>query len=162
MKQPDNYLTQLKILVGAYGTGVIAQLLDTTERGMKYWTAEDPKTPRAETIRKISELYNKHSSGEDLREAYPGNLQAEFRAFYKDQIEFHKEQNKLLQAQVNSLTGQLRHLILITHAKVETNQHALADLLVKQKIEPAELVEDRLSKENLRNYEKLKLEMGIV
>lgn len=73
-----------------------------------------------------------------------------------------EKQNKLLEDQVSLLTGQLRHLLLLTLARVSTNQTSLADLLVKQKIEPAEKVEDRLSKENGENYLKAKSEVGIV
>lgn len=83
--------------------------------------------------------------------------------FFKDElIKSLREQKDDLRNEVSYLKGQLRHLMVITEGKVATNQHALADLLVKQKIESAHTVEDRLSKENWQNYQKLKNELGIV
>lgn len=83
--------------------------------------------------------------------------------FFKDElIRNLTEQKDDLRVEVNFLKGQLRHLVIVTQAKVQTNQMALADLLVKQKIEVAAEVEDRLSKANLQNYQKLKTELGIV
>lgn len=83
--------------------------------------------------------------------------------FFKDElIKSLAEQKDDLRNEVNFLKGQLRHLVIMTQAKVATNQQALADLLVKQKIELADEVEDRLSKGNLQNYQKLKGELGIV
>lgn len=82
--------------------------------------------------------------------------------FFKDElIKSLTEQKEYLKADVNFLQVRLRDLLMGTHARVETNQSALADLLVKQKIELAEQVEDRLSRENAQNYRKLKSELGI-
>jgi len=72
-----------------------------------------------------------------------------------------EEQNRSLKDQISSLTGQLRHLMLIVAAKQETNQNALVDILVKLKIESAQKVEDRISKENVGNYQKQKSDIGI-
>lgn len=69
---------------------------------------------------------------------------------------------KSLEEQVNFLQGQLRHITILTHARVATNQHVLVDLLAKQQNEEVEQVERMLSKENLQNYQKLKDELGIV
>lgn len=79
----------------------------------------------------------------------------------RDQIQDLKDHNQTLKDQVNSLKGQFRHLLLLTLAKVTTNQNALADLLVKQKIAAAKEVEDRLGKENDDYYESEKNELGI-
>lgn len=82
---------------------------------------------------------------------------------YKDKyIASLEKQVSLLEDQVNSLSGQIRHMLALALAKVSTNQTSLADLLVKQKIEPAEKVEDRLSRENGENYLKVKAAEGIV
>lgn len=82
--------------------------------------------------------------------------------FFKDElIKSLAEQKNDLRADISFLKGQLRDLLIAAQARVETNQNALADLLVKQKIEVAEQVEDRLSRENAQNYRKLKNELGI-
>jgi hypothetical protein len=143
------HIHHIKILSNAYGTGVLASLLDVSERAIQRWVAEPGITPRKETLRQLSELFVSHENGENV-------------ALKGKNDDYRDKYIKNLEEQVSSLKGQIRHLLLITQAKVETNQHALADLLVKQKIELADEVEDRLSKENLRNYEKLKLEMGIL
>ena len=90
-----------------------------------------------------------------------GESETESGSFKDKYISSLEEQNRLLKEQLNLATGQLRHLLLATQAKVDTNQNALADLLVKQKIVVASEVEDRLSKDNLKNYLKLKAEAGI-
>lgn len=143
------HIHQIKILQNAYGAGVLAGLLGVSERAIQRWIAEQDITPRKDTLRQLAELFVSHENGENI--ALKGKNED-----YRDKY------IKSLEDQVSTMKGQIRHLILITQGQVLTNQHALADLLVKQKIELADEVEDRLSKENLQNYEKLKLEMGIL
>lgn len=163
MSSKNTYTEWVKKLTNAYGQAVIADLLEVTERAIGNWTADTPKVPRKETIRKIEELFKRHESGEDLSTV---NRTRDYRddtiRMLKDQIQDLKSHNQTLREQLNSVSGQLRHLLFLTLARVSTNQNSLADLLVKQKIEPAEKVEDRLSKENGENYLKAKLEAGIV
>lgn len=149
MKQEQPYIAELTGLLNAYGKEFVAKLLGVTERGIDNWTSENPKEPQEKNRLKISEYFRKHQKGENL-------------ILLSDTADYRDKYIASLEEQVSFLKGQLRHLILVTHAKVETNQNALADLLVKQKIEPAETVEDRLSKENLQNYQKLKSELSIV
>lgn len=143
------HIHQIKVLQNAYGAGVLASLLDVSERAIQRWIAEHDITPRKDTLRQLNELFVAHENGENI-------------ALKGKNDDYRDKYIKSLEDQVSSLKGQIRHLLLITQAKVLTNQNALADLLVKQKIELADEVEDRLSKENLQNYEKLKLEMGIL
>lgn len=148
MAEDERYLIEVKELIDHYGLEEVARLLKLTPRGVQYWTSEtEPKKPGPQTRRTIHELHQKHKKGEKLISSNDPD--------YKDRY------IKILEEQVNYLQGQLRHLLILTHAKVATNQQALADLLVKQKIEEGDLVEDRLSKENLQNYQKLKLELNI-
>lgn len=115
--------------------------------------------PDHETVQKLCDVYNYDfvSLIYKVKRDSPAGSD-----FYKDElIKSLTEQKDHLYNQVNSLTVQLRHITIVTQAKIQTNQNALADLLVKQKIELAEKVEDRLSKENLQNFQKLKNELGI-
>lgn len=115
--------------------------------------------PDHESVQKLCDIYNYDFVSliyKIKRDSSTGS------DFYKDElIKSLTEQKDNLNNQVNSLTVQLRHITIVTQAKIQTNQNALADLLVKQKIESAEKVEDRLSKENLLNFQKLKNELGI-
>ena len=139
MRKEDAFIDEIKHLVKAYGANVIADLLDTTERGMQYWTAsEERKVPREATQRKIHELFMKHSNGEDLTLLKSDN------ADYKDKyIASIEKENTRLNRDLELSLGELRHNILMTRAMAETNQNLLIELLAKQrKVSVAAVVED--------------------
>lgn len=127
-KRDIGYLEQIKCLVKAYGASLVANLLDTTERGMQYWTAQEGKVPRAETQRKIHELFAKYQSGEDLRRQISHNSD------YKDKyLALLESENLRLKNELSVSLVELHENLLVGKAMAATNQSMLIELLAKQR-----------------------------
>lgn len=147
-KDTPPYLLELNVLLNAYGAGITAGLLNTTERAMQYWQSDPDRTPRKETIRKISELFERHQKGENI-------------VITGQTGDFKDRYIKLLEDQLNSATKEMRHIALMNHALLKTNQDVLIELLAKQRKEPFETVSLRLGKV-LNDYYSTAKEKGIV
>lgn len=147
-----DYLDEIKILVKAYGTGLIAKMLDTTERGMQYWTAsEERKVPRAETQRKIHELFVKHQSGDDLTK------QISTIPDYRDKvIALLEAENLRLKNDLEASLTELKESLLLARAICITNQFFLAEVVAKQRKQDFDLVRSEISKVNSDTVERLK------
>jgi hypothetical protein len=157
MKGRPTHINELNALLNAYGEAVIAKLLGVTPRGMANWTSEtNPKETREDTKRKISELFQKHQSGEDLRTRQNEGLKDELIASYKDTIESQKDRIVNLLSQINSLKEELREVALANQAIGLTSQHLLSELVSQQRKQDLKKVSFEISKANLLNYESAK------
>lgn len=105
------------------------------------------------------EVYRKFVSYYKLKKTEPDEVAEDLRDRL---IETLQEQNKFLKDQLNSVTGQLRHVLLLTSSMVETNQDSLAQIMEKQKIGSVSEVTERHRKANLASYSKMKADLGIV
>lgn len=161
---------KIEILSNAYGTGVLAEMLEVSERSIQIWIANPKRNPREETLRILDELFARHTGGEDLAlSTQPTNFEEKYYADLESQVNDLKgdkkilsDQVKMLQDQLSLVTGQLRHVLLLTHALSETNQDALIRVMEKQKIGEADAISEQLGIKNTESYQNMKHELGIV
>lgn len=66
MSKDAVYLSKLNTLLEAYDTELIAGLLGVTGRSIQNYTSVNPTTPHKSTLRKLDEIFAKHSKGERL------------------------------------------------------------------------------------------------
>lgn len=153
-KKEITYIDAVKELSKAYGASIVAKLLDTTERGMQYWTAsEESKVPREITQRKIHELFLKHQNGEDLSALKSDDPN------YKDKyIEALEREKERLRNDLSISLGELRHNILLTRAIAETNQELLVEILSGKNKKLSEQIADNASIKNGERYKRMKEE----
>lgn len=88
MGKDEQYIDELKALLEAYGAPELSRLLDTTERGMAYWTAEkDRKKPRKETVHKIHELFINIGSRKNGQKTNLTNVEAKIDVLFDVAVE---------------------------------------------------------------------------
>lgn len=157
------HITQVEELSNVYGTRLIADLLGVTERAMQIWSSDPDRSPRKETLGKLGELFAKFKAGENLAQMADTN---DYRGRYiislEDRIKDKDDRIKTLEDQLNLVIGQLRHVILLTHALSETNQDAIIQMMAKQKIASGDELNERMGIMNTENYQNMKDELGIV
>jgi hypothetical protein len=152
MASSQQYVTEIKDLIKAYGLEVVAKLLDKTGRGVQYWISDtDPKTPGPNTIRTIHELHVKHVSGINLVQEPTGD--------YKDKyIASLERENARLQRDLDLSLGELRHNSLLTRAMLETTQELLFEVLAGKNKKLYAEIADSASIRNGEKYQRLKEE----
>lgn len=146
MSTKTQYFNELKQLIEAYGVDKIAGLLGKTSRGVSNWVSEDPKTPHPNTQLAISELFRKFKAGE-LVELDPADFKDKYMRSLEDQI-------ATLKSQVNLLTAEMRHIILINQAIAQTNRDLLIEIIAKQRKVPLNELKIEVGKALSVNYEK--------
>lgn len=119
------HIEQINTLSTAYGSAGLAELLGITERAMQIWLADHTRKPRAETLRKLGELFARHQNGENI--AMPVDA-----TDYKDKyIASLEKQNRILEDQLNSATGELRHIAVMNFAMLKVMRKTAAQILAK-------------------------------
>lgn len=164
------HLQKIEILSNAYGADVLAKMLGVTERSIQIWVANPKRVPREETMRTLGELFARHTDGEDLavtvaepnyKEKYYSDLENQIAELKGDKKNL-SDQVKMLQEQLSLVMGQLRHVLLLTHALSETNQDAMIQVMAKLKIGEADAIDEQLGIKNTESYQNMKDELGIV
>ena len=139
MANTNDYQKQLKTLLSAYNKSLIAKLLETTERGVDYWISDNPKIPRAETQRKISELFKRHEIGdrlsEPVQEYKTDPERIDYREKYITSLEERLEETKSRLSEregvLNSLKADISHVILINHVMLRSLRGSITEIQAK-------------------------------
>lgn len=139
------HLRHIEVLSNAYGEGILADLLEVTPRAIQTWTAAKPKTPRPETQRTVRELFERHQAGEDLRKSLGGDFKDKY-------IQSLERQNKILEDQLSSATGELRHIAVMNFAMLKTMRMNVAQILAKVEKQDLREIAGKIDKETAAFY----------
>lgn len=124
------YINEIKALIRAHGLPELARLLDTTERGIQYWIAENgAKKPRPETVRKIHELF----TGNVQPEA-PGLSQSKEDRIFEELSAIRKSNDRLIDQQGDLISTNKKLADRITaidsDAQLESSRAAILETVV--------------------------------
>lgn len=132
--------------------GVLAGLLDVSERAIQRWVADVSITPRKETLRQLGELFVSHESGINIAMSAK---EGDFRGKYIESLE---RENKRLQHDLDISLGELRHNSLLARAVSETNQELLVELIAGLRKQKYETVALQVRTANGEKYQRMKEE----
>lgn len=146
------HIEQLNTLITAYGSEVLAKLLDVSERSVQIWVSHPSRTPRDETLRTLGELFERHMNGEDV-------TVVEDATDYKDKyIASLERENARLQKDLDLSLGEVRHNILLSRATAEVTQNLVIEFLAKQRKMTWEELAVEVGKLNGERYQRIKEE----
>lgn len=153
---------ELKRLRGKKSATEIAALIGVGVDRMRKWEERDVDPSDSGDIAKVESYFGTTLDGLKALKSFDfveNPSKQDYRDRYINSLE---KQVRTLEDQLSLATGQLRHVLLLTHALAETNQDALIQLMAKQKIGSVETIDDQLSTANSLTYQKMKDELGIV
>lgn len=144
---------EIDVLIGEYGTEVISKLVGITERGVQYWVAEKSgKLPSGQRAEKVHELFERHKSGENLRNALESPKNGLTDDYMSEYINLLKEENARIKKRQAESLDVMREVLLMNQAILKTLRNSVAQLIAKQEKTDVLEVAHRLDKETAEYY----------
>lgn len=132
MNTKSTYLNELQVLYETYKGQEVADAVGVSIRQIQnYLKSANPAIPSKDVVLKIREAFVKHQKGEPIHDTDRIDFKDKYIASLEKQVRFLEEDNKRLEDQLNSATGELRHIAVMNYAMLKGIRMPVAKILAK-------------------------------